>query len=109
MVTPNNFDTESIPALTLMEAAVCAGIHLSAVYKNKARLKAFKRSNIWHVPVETLQTYIREREKRARGVLARRVTVHANDDSSVDSSREARPTFSGQGHDFHSLDGDVHK
>ena len=57
-------------AVGLMKAASLAGVHLSTIYKERVKLKAFKEGNSWFVPLDSIHRYISERAKRAEGVIA---------------------------------------
>jgi len=54
----------------LMKAATLAGVHLSTIYKERVKLKAFKQGNAWFVPLDSLHRYISDRAKRAEETIA---------------------------------------
>jgi hypothetical protein len=91
MVTTYNIPLNTIPALTPMEAATAAGVHLSAIYKQRSRLQAFKRAGVWPVPLADLDKYIQERQHRARQILKRRVVGQATPEAFLNSSGAGRP------------------
>jgi hypothetical protein len=74
----------SAEAVRLMKAATLAGVHLSAIYKQRIKLKAFKKDNLWFVPLDSLHRYISERAKRAKEVVATAAAVRAKQLSQED-------------------------
>jgi hypothetical protein len=66
----NTVTIHSDEAVGLMKAATLAGVHLSTIYKERAKLSAFKKGKSWFVPLDSLRRYISDRAKRAEGVIA---------------------------------------
>jgi hypothetical protein len=67
-IPPQNISQD---AVSLMQAAFMARVHLTNLYRLRPKLGAFKRDGVWYIPLEALQAYIQRREARARDVLAR--------------------------------------
>ena len=69
---------DNVEAVTLMQAAILARVHLTNLYSLRTKLGAFKRDGVWHVPTATLQNYIQERAKRAQAILTTSSTAAIN-------------------------------
>jgi hypothetical protein len=59
-----------IDAVTLLQAALLARVHVTNMYRLRPKLGAFKRDGVWYIPAEALKSYIQRREARARQVLS---------------------------------------
>jgi hypothetical protein len=69
-------------AVSIMEAAFLAQVHVSNIYRIRAKLRAFQENGNWLIPRDALNKYIANRIKRARDVLA---TAAAIEDKTVES------------------------
>ena len=65
-----NTKTDRPEAVSLMQAAILAGVHVTNVYKMRGRLGAFKRDGVWYIPTDSVQYYIQRRKARAQAILA---------------------------------------
>jgi hypothetical protein len=65
----------SLDAVTMFQAATVAQTHVSNIYKQRAKLRAFKHDGTWMVPTEALQQYIQHREVRARKILGEKAVT----------------------------------
>jgi hypothetical protein len=65
-----NANLDKPEAVTLMQAAVLACVHVTNVYKLRNKLGAFKRDGVWYIPTDSLQHYIQRRKARAQAILA---------------------------------------
>jgi hypothetical protein len=74
----------SADVVSFMKAATLAGVHLSTIYKERVKLKAFKKDNSWFVPIDSLHRYISERAKRAQEVVATAAAVKREKPSQKD-------------------------
>jgi hypothetical protein len=69
-------------AVSIMEAAFLAKVHISNIYRLRSRLRAFQENGNWLIPRDALNKYIANRIKRAHDVLA---TAAAIEDKTVES------------------------
>jgi hypothetical protein len=67
--------TQEDQAVSIMKAASIANVHISTIYKLRSKPGAFKRDDVWNVPMDSLRTYIQERTDRAHRVLEESLAV----------------------------------